>query len=74
MVHTYLAIRENDVTLYGFFTKDEKELITCLRTQEEKTISVPNTVQIIREYAIYKNGNLTTLSLPSNLKMIEPIT
>lgn len=30
MVHTYLAIRENDVTLYGFFTKDEKELFMKL--------------------------------------------
>lgn len=30
MVHTYLAIRENDVTLYGFFTKDEKELFLKL--------------------------------------------
>ena len=32
MVHTYLAIRENDVTLYGFFTKDEKELFLKLIT------------------------------------------
>ena len=30
MVHTYLAIRENDVTLYGFITKDEKELFMKL--------------------------------------------
>ena len=30
MVHTYLAIRENDITLYGFFTKNEKELFLKL--------------------------------------------
>ena len=30
MVHTYLAIRENDGTLSGFFTKDEKELFMKL--------------------------------------------
>lgn len=30
MVHTYMAIRENDLTLYGFFTKDEKDLFLKL--------------------------------------------
>ena len=30
MVHTYMAIRENDITLYGFFTKDEKDLFLKL--------------------------------------------
>lgn len=30
MVHTYMALRENDITLYGFFTKNEKELFLKL--------------------------------------------
>ena len=30
MVHTYMAIRENDITLYGFFTKEEKDLFLKL--------------------------------------------
>lgn len=30
IVYTYLALRENDITLYGFKTKDEKELFLKL--------------------------------------------
>lgn len=30
IVHTYLAIRENDVTLFGFTSRDEKELFLKL--------------------------------------------
>lgn len=31
-IYTYLALRENDITLYGFFNKDEKELFLKLIT------------------------------------------
>ena len=29
-LHTYLAVRENDLTLYGFLTKEEREFFTLL--------------------------------------------
>jgi Holliday junction DNA helicase RuvA len=29
-LHTYLAVRENDLTLYGFMTKEEREFFTLL--------------------------------------------
>ncbi len=32
MIYTYLCIRENDTTLYGFFCKEEKELFLKLIT------------------------------------------
>ena len=38
MVHNYLAIRENDVNLYGFFTKDEKELFILVVLELQNSI------------------------------------
>lgn len=57
-------IFENDFLL----TKDRKKLISCITKKD--VVSVPNTVEIIEDYAFIKNPDLVAICLTKNVNKI----
>lgn len=53
------------------FTADGKELVYYLPTRADAAYTVPDGVVIIRESAFGRNKNLTSVSLPASLTLID---